>query len=185
MWSAYLAMEKSVFPDVRNYAADGLSSAPLGDWYETTNGGPEGFRARPVVGGHLALVRQNSPSFNSAKAHAELAARCVSERCYETFLPLTFLIDSMYYIVLVPSVFAVIHRSRLQTQRTHKQRVTIPPQAWRHIILFSVSRKQRQLRFSWREAVSLFSDPTNDCKFCFYGRISVPAFCEIRSIALQ
>lgn len=43
---------------VRNYAADGLSSAPLGDWYETTNGGPEGFRARPVVGGHLALVSQ-------------------------------------------------------------------------------------------------------------------------------
>lgn len=42
---------------VRNYAADGLSNAPLGDWYETTNGGPEGFRARPVVGGHLALVR--------------------------------------------------------------------------------------------------------------------------------
>jgi len=41
---------------VRNYAADGLSSAPLGDWYETSNGGPEGFRARPVVGGHLALL---------------------------------------------------------------------------------------------------------------------------------
>ncbi|KAI5122587.1 hypothetical protein M0805_004803 [Coniferiporia weirii] len=41
---------------VQKYAADGLSSAPLGDWYETTNGGPEGFRARPVVGGHLALL---------------------------------------------------------------------------------------------------------------------------------
>lgn len=43
---------------VKKYAADGLSDAPLGDWYETTNGGPEGFRARPVVGGHLALVSQ-------------------------------------------------------------------------------------------------------------------------------
>jgi len=25
----------------------------LGDWYETTDGTAEGFRARPVVGGHL------------------------------------------------------------------------------------------------------------------------------------
>lgn len=38
---------------VKKYAADGLSSQPFGDWYETTNGQPEGFRARPVVGGHL------------------------------------------------------------------------------------------------------------------------------------
>ena len=132
-WTAALVTDASVrdmlVSAVRNYAADGLSSAPLGDWYETTNGGPEGFRARPVVGGHLALVRRNSPPFNSAKAHAELAARCVSERCYETFLPLTLSIHSMYYIVLVFLVFAVIHRSRLQTQRTRKQRSTIPPQA--------------------------------------------------------
>lgn len=38
---------------VKKWASDGLSSQPLGDWYETTNGNPEGFRARPVVGGHL------------------------------------------------------------------------------------------------------------------------------------
>lgn len=38
---------------VKKWASDGLSSQPLGDWYETTNGEPEGFRARPVVGGHL------------------------------------------------------------------------------------------------------------------------------------
>lgn len=38
---------------VKKWASDGLSSQPLGDWYETTNGTPEGFRARPVVGGHL------------------------------------------------------------------------------------------------------------------------------------
>jgi hypothetical protein len=31
---------------VRKYAANGLNSAPLGDWYETTNGVVEGFRAR-------------------------------------------------------------------------------------------------------------------------------------------
>jgi hypothetical protein len=41
---------------VKKTAANGLSSQPLGDWYETKDGKPEGFRARPVVGGHLALV---------------------------------------------------------------------------------------------------------------------------------
>ncbi|KAF8351347.1 DUF1793-domain-containing protein [Amanita rubescens] len=38
---------------VRKWASDGLSSQPLGDWYKATNGQPESFRARPVVGGHL------------------------------------------------------------------------------------------------------------------------------------
>ncbi|KAF9019246.1 DUF1793-domain-containing protein [Hymenopellis radicata] len=37
---------------VKSWASDGLSSQPFGDWYETTNGSPNGFRARPVVGGH-------------------------------------------------------------------------------------------------------------------------------------
>lgn len=41
---------------VKNAAANGLSSQPLGDWYEARDGTPEAFRARPVVGGHLALV---------------------------------------------------------------------------------------------------------------------------------
>jgi hypothetical protein len=41
---------------VYKYAADGDSNQPLGDWYETLNGAVYGFRARPVVGGHLALV---------------------------------------------------------------------------------------------------------------------------------
>ncbi|KAJ3515450.1 hypothetical protein NLJ89_g1756 [Agrocybe chaxingu] len=39
---------------VKRWASDGLSSQPFGDWYETTDGRPQGFRARPVVGGHLA-----------------------------------------------------------------------------------------------------------------------------------
>ncbi|CAA7259876.1 unnamed protein product [Cyclocybe aegerita] len=41
---------------VKRWASDGLSSQPFGDWYETTDGRPQGFRARPVVGGHLALL---------------------------------------------------------------------------------------------------------------------------------
>jgi hypothetical protein len=41
---------------VYKYAADGESNQPLGDWYETLDGTVEGFRARPVVGGHLSFV---------------------------------------------------------------------------------------------------------------------------------
>ena len=50
------AVRDMFISSVRKYAADGLSSQPLGDWYETTDGSVEGFRARPVVGGHLAHV---------------------------------------------------------------------------------------------------------------------------------
>ncbi|KAJ7684052.1 hypothetical protein B0H17DRAFT_941147 [Mycena rosella] len=42
---------------VKKTASNGLSSQPFADWYEARDGTPEGFRARPVVGGHLALVR--------------------------------------------------------------------------------------------------------------------------------
>ena len=44
---------------VTKYAGDALAAntEPLSDWYETSTGGVAGgFRARPVVGGHLALV---------------------------------------------------------------------------------------------------------------------------------
>ncbi|EIN10412.1 DUF1793-domain-containing protein [Punctularia strigosozonata HHB-11173 SS5] len=60
IWTAAIATETSTrdlfISSVRKYAADGESSQPLGDWYETTNGAVEGFRARPVVGGHFALL---------------------------------------------------------------------------------------------------------------------------------
>ena len=45
---------------VAKYAGDQEGSSPLGDWYETTNGTDEAFKARPVVGGHLALVSHDS-----------------------------------------------------------------------------------------------------------------------------
>ncbi|KAI0832343.1 DUF1793-domain-containing protein [Trametes gibbosa] len=60
IWTAGLVTSTTVrdlfISSVRKYAADGKSSQPLGDWYETTDGSVEGFRARPVVGGHLALL---------------------------------------------------------------------------------------------------------------------------------
>ena len=41
---------------VYKYAADGANNVPLSDWYDTLSGVSDGFKARPVVGGHLALV---------------------------------------------------------------------------------------------------------------------------------
>ncbi|PPQ99075.1 hypothetical protein CVT24_003635 [Panaeolus cyanescens] len=51
---------------VKKWASDGLSAQPFGDWYETTNGTPEGFRARPVVGGHLGTYRFLSGNVGSS-----------------------------------------------------------------------------------------------------------------------
>ncbi|KAF9476478.1 DUF1793-domain-containing protein [Pholiota conissans] len=57
IWTAAIMTDTSArdlfISSVKKWASDGLSSQPLGDWYETTNGQPESFRARPVVGGHL------------------------------------------------------------------------------------------------------------------------------------
>ncbi|PCH41118.1 DUF1793-domain-containing protein [Wolfiporia cocos MD-104 SS10] len=59
-WTAALVTETSVrdmFVDaVQKYAADGLNDVPLSDWYWANTGEVSGFMARPVVGGHLALV---------------------------------------------------------------------------------------------------------------------------------
>lgn len=45
---------------VYTYASAALSddTEPFSDWYDTLTGVTDGFRARPVAGGHLALVRE-------------------------------------------------------------------------------------------------------------------------------
>lgn len=56
---------------VQSYAADGLNSVPLSDWYWANNGVVQGFQARPVVGGHLALLaltKAQSEVVNNATA---------------------------------------------------------------------------------------------------------------------
>ncbi|KAJ3921504.1 hypothetical protein F5877DRAFT_76100 [Lentinula edodes] len=47
---------------VTKFASSGMSSQPLTDWYDAASGMSETFRARPVVGGHLALLALNSSS---------------------------------------------------------------------------------------------------------------------------
>lgn len=65
IWTAGIMTDSNVrdmfITAVQKTAADGLSSQPFGDWYETVDGKPEGFKARPVVGGHRKLLRYVSP----------------------------------------------------------------------------------------------------------------------------
>ncbi|EJD38414.1 DUF1793-domain-containing protein [Auricularia subglabra TFB-10046 SS5] len=59
IWTAGIVdttLRNQIITAVVNYVSDGRSNTPLGDWYETTNGNTNGFKARPVVGGHLALL---------------------------------------------------------------------------------------------------------------------------------
>ncbi|KAH7098950.1 DUF1793-domain-containing protein [Auriculariales sp. MPI-PUGE-AT-0066] len=62
IWTASIVSDTTLrdqlIGDIVKYASDGLNDQPLGDWYETTNGAANGFKARPVAGGHLALVSQ-------------------------------------------------------------------------------------------------------------------------------
>ena len=50
---------------VLDLAADGKSNKPFGDWYNTIDGTTNAFAARPVVGGHFALVCPDPLSFRT------------------------------------------------------------------------------------------------------------------------
>jgi hypothetical protein len=52
-----LDLRNSMISAVKSYAGAGANDAPLSDFYDTVTGKTAGFRNRPVVGGHLALVR--------------------------------------------------------------------------------------------------------------------------------
>jgi len=60
IWTAAMSTNNAtrdlLISGVRKYIASGVNNAPFSDWYETTNAVVQGFRARPVAGGHLALL---------------------------------------------------------------------------------------------------------------------------------
>ncbi|KAF8581797.1 DUF1793-domain-containing protein [Ramaria rubella] len=60
IWTAAIATDtttRDLFVSrVNKYIASGVNSVPFSDWYETTNAEVQGFQARPVAGGHLALL---------------------------------------------------------------------------------------------------------------------------------
>ena len=109
IWTAGLVTDTAVrdifVKAVHDYAADGQNNAPLGDWYETLNGQAEGFRARPVVGGHLALVSGPSPSLAYPLMISPAAPR-VSWTSVSTKPPrelLSIQIELIYDLSLPPS----------------------------------------------------------------------------------
>ncbi|EMD40769.1 hypothetical protein CERSUDRAFT_111353 [Gelatoporia subvermispora B] len=56
-------VRNKMIQDVFSYASNGKTPAPFEDWYDTVNGTGIGqFKARPVVGGHLALLALPSGS---------------------------------------------------------------------------------------------------------------------------
>ncbi|KAJ6539482.1 DUF1793-domain-containing protein [Mycena capillaripes] len=56
-WATDTAVRDLLIGAVRNWVSDGQNSGPFGDLYDTVSGAlAVGFRARPVVGGHLALL---------------------------------------------------------------------------------------------------------------------------------
>jgi hypothetical protein len=68
VWTAAAFGDAS--PDLRKSIIDGLSKylqatpsrVPFSDWYNTTNAVTEGFKARPAVGGHFALLALEHPA---------------------------------------------------------------------------------------------------------------------------
>lgn len=63
IWTAATTTRSDVRDQIINavvkYTADGKNNLPLSDWYDTlagTQADPSNNYARPVVGGHLALV---------------------------------------------------------------------------------------------------------------------------------
>ncbi|KAH7101372.1 DUF1793-domain-containing protein [Auriculariales sp. MPI-PUGE-AT-0066] len=61
-WATWVAaisdddLKHTLIKSIVNYAANGRNNAPFGDLYYVPEGKQNGFRARPVAGGHLALV---------------------------------------------------------------------------------------------------------------------------------
>ncbi|KAJ7062370.1 hypothetical protein C8F01DRAFT_129221 [Mycena amicta] len=55
-WVSSTAVRDTLIGAVKNFVSDGKFDGPFSDWYDTVSGNQAGFRARPVVGGHLALL---------------------------------------------------------------------------------------------------------------------------------
>ncbi|KAJ7068407.1 DUF1793-domain-containing protein [Mycena amicta] len=56
-WVTTTAVRNLLITAVKNWVSDGQFNAPFGDLYDTVSGADAiGFKARPVVGGHLALL---------------------------------------------------------------------------------------------------------------------------------
>ena len=71
------SVRDQLISSVAKYASNGKSNIPFGDWYNTGDGTANGFKARPVVGGHVALVSTISNSV-SRRPHLSALVRRLS-----------------------------------------------------------------------------------------------------------
>ncbi|KAF7299431.1 hypothetical protein MIND_00892900 [Mycena indigotica] len=55
-WVTSTALRDTLIGAVKSFVSDGKFDGPFSDWYDTVSGNQVGFRARPVVGGHLAFL---------------------------------------------------------------------------------------------------------------------------------
>jgi Domain of unknown function (DUF1793)/Domain of unknown function (DUF4965) len=66
IWTAAIAsspqLRDQFIGSIYNFASGGKNNMPFSDWYNTLTGISSGFRARPVAGGHLALMKGVLPS---------------------------------------------------------------------------------------------------------------------------
>ncbi|KAJ7924394.1 hypothetical protein B0H13DRAFT_1192380 [Mycena leptocephala] len=60
IWTSAIVTDTSLrdlfISSIKGYISNGLNNNAFPDWYDTVTGVAEGFRARPVTGGHLALL---------------------------------------------------------------------------------------------------------------------------------
>ncbi|PAV21986.1 hypothetical protein PNOK_0194300 [Pyrrhoderma noxium] len=78
IWTAAFVTDDSVrdqlISSVAKYASNGKSNIPFGDWYNTGDGTANGFKARPVVGGHVALLALNKLSDDETTINTQSSA---------------------------------------------------------------------------------------------------------------
>ncbi|KAF7306293.1 Ricin B-type lectin domain-containing protein [Mycena indigotica] len=73
LWTAASAndasLRQSIVDGVYRFINTSPSRVPFSDWYDTVNGGANGFRARPVIGGMFSILAQglNKPGLPEAK----------------------------------------------------------------------------------------------------------------------
>ncbi|KAH7106819.1 DUF1793-domain-containing protein [Auriculariales sp. MPI-PUGE-AT-0066] len=71
LWIASIAddeLKGDIISRLKKYISSGLGDKPFGDLYDASTGSVDAFRARPVVGGHLALMALDAQKPASKRA---------------------------------------------------------------------------------------------------------------------
>ncbi|OCH92944.1 DUF1793-domain-containing protein [Obba rivulosa] len=108
IWTAATTTSSSVrdrmIGDVFTYASSGKTAAPFEDWFDTANGtGIATFKARPVVGGHLALVGSFTlMNLLSVTCPSNHSLRYLPLRCQGEIAPVALALKDLIVVVAHP-----------------------------------------------------------------------------------